>query len=291
MEKRPKMEKWRRKMNQPVFGRTAAIAVCLFVFFWGILPVQAAPDEAVDYSAVFDADYYAEQYPDLKEAFGADEAALLNHFISCGMAEGRQGSAEFNVQTYRAGYEDLQAAFGDDLTGYYLHYILCGKAEGRTAAETVQPADNTNLPALVEHDPNYWQYLGNCVANTDVRNGWDAGMALQILAYCNIEREKAGLKAFAWSEPMIYAAQYRAREIVSNYSSTSDAGYNKGYTENILWYREDGFDAMYGTTGHGPGWFTIGSSRTHIMNGDYGETGAGVYIDENGVAYFVQLFR
>lgn len=279
------------EINRPVFGKTAAAIICLIVFFLGILPVQAAPDETVDYSAVFDADYYAERYPDLKETFGADEAALLNHFIVCGMAEGRQGSAEFDVQAYRAGYEDLQAAFGDDLPAYYLHYILCGKAEGRIAAAAAKPVETTNLPAAVEHDPYYWQYLGNCVAATDVRNGWDAGMALQIFAYCNIEREKAGLKAFAWSEPMIYAAQYRAREIVTSYSSTSEAGYNKGYTENILWYRVDGFDAMYGTTGHGPGWFTTGSSRTHIMNGDYGETGAGVYIDENGVAYFVQLFR
>lgn len=279
------------KRNQSVFKRMAAAAVCLIVSFLGILPVQAAPDGTVDYSAVFDADYYAEHYPDLQAAFGNDEAALLNHFITCGMAEGRQGCAEFNVQVYRAEYEDLQAAFGENLPAYYLHFIVCGKAEGRTAVEMNLPVENNNLPALVEHDPNYWQYLGNCVANTDIRNGWDAGMGLQILAYCNIEREKAGLKAFAWSEPMIYAAQYRAREIVSNYSSTSDAGYNKGYTENILWYREDGFDAMYGTAGNGPGWFTLGSSRTHILNSDYGEMGAGVYIDENGVAYFVQLFR
>lgn len=285
------------KMNQPtwniasVIGKIFVIAVGLLAFLLVMLPVQASPDETVDYSAVFDAEYYAEQYSDLKEAFGTDEAALLNHFITCGMAEGRQGNAEFNVQAYKAAYEDLQAAYGDDLPAYYMHYIICGKAEGRTAIEVAQPAEKTNLPALVEHDPYYWQYLGNCVANTDVRNGWDGGMGLQILAYCNIEREKAGLKGFAWNESMIYAAQYRARELVTNYSSTSVGGYNKGYTENILWYREDGFDAMYGTAGNGPGWFTTGTSRVHIMNGDYGEMGAGVYIDENGVAYFVQLFR
>lgn len=28
-----------------------------------------------------------------------------------------------------------------------------------------------------------------------------------------------------------------------------------------------------------------------FMNGDYGEMGAGAYIDEDGAAYFAQLFR
>ncbi len=279
------------KFKKSLSVRILAIAVCLFVSSAIVLPAQAALDETIDYSAVFDAKYYAERYPDLQEAFGNDEAALLEHFVNCGMAEGRQGSAEFNVQAYKAAYEDLQTAYGEDLQSYYLHYIFFGKTEGRTAAEAVQPAQKTNLPALAAHDPDYWQYLGSCVAASEIRNGWDAGMGLQIFAYCNVEREKAGLKAFAWSEPMIYAAQYRAREIVTDYSSASSAGYNKGYTENILWYREDGFDAMYGTAGNGPGWFTAGSSRTHILNGDYGETGVGVYIDENGVAYFVQFFK
>lgn len=43
-----------------------------------------------EYSAVFDAAYYADRYPDLKTAFGNDDSALLQHFIQYGMAEGRQ---------------------------------------------------------------------------------------------------------------------------------------------------------------------------------------------------------
>lgn len=87
----------------------------------------------VDYSAVFDAAYYANRYPDLKAAFGNDESVLLQHFIQYGMAEGRQGSSQFDVYSYKNLYPDLRAAFGNNLKSYYMHYISNGKAEGRKA--------------------------------------------------------------------------------------------------------------------------------------------------------------
>ena len=94
----------------------------------------AQPEQpAIDYSAVYNASAYRNYNPDVAAAFGNDEAALLNHFINNGMAEGRQASAEFNLNAYKAKNEDLVAAFGDDNKSYYLHYINYGKAEGRTA--------------------------------------------------------------------------------------------------------------------------------------------------------------
>lgn len=87
----------------------------------------------VDYGIVFDATYYAGRYPDLKAAFGADAEALLNHFITFGMAEGRQGNAEFSVQAYKERYADLRSVFGDNLPEYYRHYSLFGKSEKRIA--------------------------------------------------------------------------------------------------------------------------------------------------------------
>ena len=38
---------------------------------------------------VFDEHYYADQYPDLKAAFGYSRSALLKHFMKFGLAEGR----------------------------------------------------------------------------------------------------------------------------------------------------------------------------------------------------------
>ena len=87
----------------------------------------------IDYSSVYDYNYYVNKYSDLKSAFYYDDAAALAHFVNYGMSEGRQASASFNVYTYKNNYADLQNAFGNDLKQYYLHYICSGKAEGRTA--------------------------------------------------------------------------------------------------------------------------------------------------------------
>lgn len=79
---------------------------------------------------VFDAMYYANKYPDLREAFGYDESKLLSHFLKCGMSEGRQAISSFNVQNYKKFNPDLQI-FGDDLSKYYQHYCTIGYKEGR----------------------------------------------------------------------------------------------------------------------------------------------------------------
>ncbi|MCD7981948.1 MAG: N-acetylmuramoyl-L-alanine amidase [Clostridiales bacterium] len=93
--------------------------------------------DGVDYSAVYDYDYYINRYADLKAAFGSDQTAALKHFVTYGMKEGRQASEDFNVTIYKSNYYDLQKAFGDDLPSYYLHYINYGKAEGRNATSYI----------------------------------------------------------------------------------------------------------------------------------------------------------
>ena len=108
-----------------------------------LLPVNAAPaaqtifagavSQITDYSAVFDADYYYQTYPDLQTSIGNDPAALLSHFIKTGMAEGRNGNAQFNLKAYMCQNPDLMAVYGTDLPSYYRHYITNGKAENRKA--------------------------------------------------------------------------------------------------------------------------------------------------------------
>lgn len=114
----------------------------------------------VDYSAVFDAAYYADRYPDLKTAFGNDDSALLQHFIQYGMAEGRQGSSQFDVYSYKNLYPDLRAAFGNNLKSYYMHYISSGKSEGRkaTGVNTLQKPITTynGIDYSAVYDYNYY---------------------------------------------------------------------------------------------------------------------------------------
>ncbi len=91
----------------------------------------------VDYSAVYDPEYYYNTYKDVAAAFGYDEKALIKHFVEYGMREGRCGNDKFNVLKYKYSFtnRDLKDAFGDDLPAYYIHYISCGKAEGRNVSQ------------------------------------------------------------------------------------------------------------------------------------------------------------
>ena len=85
----------------------------------------------IDYSPVFNAEYYSGKYEDLRSAFGTNQAALFQHFVNNGMDEARQASENFNPVAYRNRYADLQSAFGDNWRQYYLHYLNNGIKEGR----------------------------------------------------------------------------------------------------------------------------------------------------------------
>ena len=78
----------------------------------------------------FDALAYIASYGDLISAFGLDRSAGAQHYINAGVFEGR--SVTFDAVQYLANYSDLQAAFGGDLEAATEHYIIAGFAEGRT---------------------------------------------------------------------------------------------------------------------------------------------------------------
>ena len=101
----------------------------------GVYTVQnpVTVKDGVDYSRVYNYNYYFNKYDDLKKAFGNDDIAMLDHFIKYGMREGRQASKGFNLKNYKARYEDLRRAFGNDNKAYYLHYIKYGFREKRKA--------------------------------------------------------------------------------------------------------------------------------------------------------------
>ena len=122
----------------------------------------------VDYAAVYNYDYYIAAYKDIREVFHGNKSQTLEHFVTSGMAEGRQGSAEFNVNTYKNRYSDLRSAFGNDLKQYYLHYITCGKAEGRDGSGVSDVIGSVTLYNGVDYSAvyDYNYYLNN---NSDVQ--------------------------------------------------------------------------------------------------------------------------
>ena len=89
----------------------------------------------VDYSPVYDFDYYVSKYEDVRRVFNGDPTKTFWHFINYGMREGRQAKADFNVGAYKNRYTDLQIAYGNNLPMYYKHYCIWGKREGRSGSE------------------------------------------------------------------------------------------------------------------------------------------------------------
>lgn len=128
-----------KRMTKYYLSMIALVMTCLMaIIFFNVKDVYAAGSDyvynGVDYSSVFDYDYYYKMYPDLQKALGYNKTALFNHFINSGMKEGRIARQCFDAKYYKNKYSDLQKAYGDDLTKYYLHYIRSGKNEGRVAA-------------------------------------------------------------------------------------------------------------------------------------------------------------
>ncbi len=138
--------------------RVLFLAACIAgVLFMGTLHVQAASAAVSDYSAVFDPEYYYNAYPDIRESIGKDPAALLNHFITTGMREGRQGNASFQVKAYMLNNLDLLPVYGvEDLSVYYVHYICCGQKEGRLSLyqEGMQPAEGVLASFTTKYEPS-----------------------------------------------------------------------------------------------------------------------------------------
>lgn len=118
----------------------------------------------VDYSAVYDSNYYLTHHEDLKKAFGNDYQKAFDHFIQFGMNERRQAKATFNVNVYKANYEDLRKAFGNDYPKYYKHYCLYGQDEGRNATTSIVKKPTYQCTYTVKKGDSLWaistKYLG-----------------------------------------------------------------------------------------------------------------------------------
>lgn len=83
------------------------------------------------WGCVFDAKYYAENNPDVVKAVGNEEKALLEHFVTLGIYQERQGSKDFDVEKYLYFNEDVASSCQKDKRDAYLHYIMYGKEENR----------------------------------------------------------------------------------------------------------------------------------------------------------------
>jgi hypothetical protein len=127
-------------MKRSIFTRVIA-AVLSATLFMGMMvsgagvsakTVEAATNPKTETLAkAFDANFYANKYADVKAAFGTDSGALFNHFMTCGMKEGRMINANFDPKAYCDAYPDIKALCKGDYTPAYDHYLTYGMKEGR----------------------------------------------------------------------------------------------------------------------------------------------------------------
>lgn len=74
------------------------ISVCAGIILFSSNNVTYAKTVQLDDGVIFDSDYYADTYPDLKQAFGYDFDALLDHYLTYGKQEGRKTSADLDLE-------------------------------------------------------------------------------------------------------------------------------------------------------------------------------------------------
>ncbi len=104
-----------------------------------LLFVSAMEVHAAGLEDIFDAEYYADEYPELYDAYGYDEDALYQHFITYGLDEKHCMSPILDVVEYRETYADLDAAFGDNWDAYVNHWYTYGIVEGRDNGTEFDP--------------------------------------------------------------------------------------------------------------------------------------------------------
>ncbi len=250
----------------------------------GALRVEAGSSQAAMYASIFDAKFYAQKYPDLAAAFGNNENALLAHFLTSGMVEGRQGCAEFNVQYYMAKYPDLRAAYGDQLPFYYMHYMSAGKIEGRQGNGTVTDTGTAAAP-----QPAVVQQPATPTGSDSVID--------QVIAICNQERAKAGLGALTKTDVLCAVAQARSNELVRSFSHNRPDG-------RSCFTIYDEFGVVYGYAGENiaagqhsaqevaNAWLNSPGHRRNIMNGNYHKIGVGLAVQQGSLYeyYWTEMF-
>ena len=126
----------------------------------------------VDYSKVYDYNYYVNKYPDIRNKFKGDENLVIQHFVLTGMDQGLQGSSKFDVNSYRNAYADLRQAFGKNLRQYYIHYLNDGYREKRVATGVTELQNPTTVYNGTDYSAVY-DYKYYIAHNPDVKAAYN----------------------------------------------------------------------------------------------------------------------
>ena len=141
------------------------VGLGIFLLFLVVKIDAAAAPKTMPDGGMFDAEYYAQNNPDVVAVLGTDENVLYQHYLTSGRLEGRQPYAPaaattqatgaymtlpdgtlFDATYYATANPDVAAVLGTDAATLAQHYMTSGKLEGRkpnagtvTAAPVQQP--------------------------------------------------------------------------------------------------------------------------------------------------------
>lgn len=87
----------------------------------------ATVKDGVDYSVVYDYNYYVSKYEYVFAMYGVDDAAVLEHFLTKGMVKGEQACEAFDPISYGYQYPDVRERCRISTDGYtFEHYVSVG---------------------------------------------------------------------------------------------------------------------------------------------------------------------
>ena len=205
--------------------------------------------DGVDYSAIFDAEYYLNRYTDLKAAYGNDETKAIWHFVEYGMDEGRTGNEEFNVYSYKGRYADLRAAYGNDIKQYYMHYNGYGKDEGRDASEvtTTYTVIFKNNGNTVKTEKVVYGHSATAPAQIESQtlfNGWDKDYSCitedtEINATYNNYVDFVNMTADASNAEIIRGVDVSKHKAEIDWAQVANAGYKFAMVRAAGRYTDD----------------------------------------------------
>jgi len=188
----------------------------------------------VDYSLVYNYNYYIAQNPDISAAFSGDAYKTIQHFVTFGMSEGRKSISSFNVKAYRANNKDIRLTCGNDLKKYYLHYMNYGHKENRTFTGNETITDGVTICDGIDYSPvyNYSYYISK---NPDIAAAFpnDDISVLKHFVQFGMNEGRASSSTF---DVKAYRAQYKDLRVLfgNDYKSYFMHYVKYGHNENRI---------------------------------------------------------
>ena len=236
----------------------------------GSASVSKAISSSQAKAVMFNANYYANAYSDLKAAFGYDSTKLYNHYLTYGIKEGRSASPIFDPVYYLNNNADLKRAYGSNYTSAYNHWINYGCSEGRASSKYYNGS----------YYKNRYSDLRNAYFSSGSAANSYYNLALHYLTYGINEKRWAnssgyipsGISQSGGSSSNSAGWDSRVGKTVANinskYYTTDNISYVAGYKGQCTWYA---YGRFYEVTGiklgkarHAKYWLSDNASNSRV---------------------------